>query len=282
MLRDEMIRLLLILALLMPSLSFALQPEKDVLQNTIEDISAAEKKSLLRVWSWVGFVKGNDDYDSLHKIHKRSTFIAHNENTEKKDHFVIIWFHGMGGYKRSSFDGVFHYLVWLNNNSISHTWIMPELPWSANASNINNRHAWTKKDSFKDFVDSALKKTPTIMSNKKIHIIIAGHSRGGKSIAWAARTGGLCKVSPAWIIWSDSTYGNWLQDAWSYCLKDAPVFMEIFYLKNTGTQASVKRFEKINNSKLVEIHQLSFPWYHGKIGNSVFYLSNAFEKLFTK
>lgn len=277
-----MIKLLMSLILLLPSVCFGLQHENGVLQKSIDEITTTERASKLRIWSWVGFVKGNDEYDSLHKIHKRSTFIAHNEFTDAKDHFIFIWFHGMGGYKRSSFDGIYNYLIWLNNNDISNTWIMPELPWSANVSNIDNRHAWVKQDSFKTFVDSAVAMAPELMKKKKIHIIVMGHSRGGKSIAWAARTGGLCKVKPEWIIWSDSTYSNWLQDAWGYCLKDLPVFMEIFYLKNTETQASVKRFEKINTSKLVEIHPLSPPWYHGKIGNSIIFITNAFQKLFTK
>ena len=186
---------------------------------------------------------------------------------------------GMGGYKRSSFDGIFSNLLWLNNNDISFTFIVPELPWSVNVSNIDARHAWVKQDSFKTFVDSAIATAPELMKKKNIRVIIAGHSRGGKSISWAARTGGLCKVNPDWIIWSDATYGSWLADAWSYCLKGLPVFMEIFYLKNTGTQASVKRFEKINNSKLVDIHALSPPWYHGRIGREVIYMSDFIDKL---
>ena len=277
-----MIKFLISLMLLIPNLCFGLQNENGVLQKTISEISAAENASKLRVWSWVGFVKGNDEYDPLHKIHKRSTFITHSEFTHKKDHYIFIWFHGMGGYKRSSFDGIYKYLIWLEANEVSNTWIMPELPWSSNVSNIDGRYAWQKKDAFKTFVDSAVAMAPELMSKKNVHIIIAGHSRGGKSIAWAARTGGLCKVNPEWVIWSDSTYSNWLLDAWNYCLKDLPVFMEIFYLKNTETEISVKKFEKINNSKLVDIRPLTSPWYHGKIGDSILYLTNAFDKLFTK
>ena len=112
-----MIKLLISLILLLPSVCFGLQHENGVLQKTIDEITAAENASRLRVWSWVGFVNGNDEYDSLHKIHKRSTFIAHNEFTDAKDHFIFIWFHGMGGYKRSSFNGIYNYLVWLNNNA---------------------------------------------------------------------------------------------------------------------------------------------------------------------
>ena len=277
-----MIKFLISLMLLIPNICFGLQHENGVLDKTISEIKTVENASHLRVWSWVGFVKGNDDYDSLHKIHKRSTFIAHNEFTDKKDHFIFIWFHGMGGYKQSSFEGIYKYLIWLNNTEVSNTWIMPELPWSANASNIDNRHAWEKKESFKTFVDSAIAMAPELMSKKRIHIIVAGHSRGGKAISWAARTGGLCKVNPEWVIWSDSTYSNWLLDAWNYCLKDLPVFMEIFYLKGTETEISVKKFEKINNSKLVDIRPLTSPWYHGKIGDSIIYLTNTFDKLFTK
>lgn len=273
-------KILILLLLLMCNTAFGLMPEKGVSPTTVGQIKNAENASKLRVWSWVGFVSGNDEFDPLHTTKKRSTFIAHNENTDEKTHFVFIWFHGMGGYKQSSFEGVFGFLKWLTNEKeLSYTWIMPELPWSTNVSHIDGRNAWAKQDSFDLFVKEAIAKAPKLAKKKNIKYIIAGHSRGGKAIANAAKTGGLCKVNPHWVIWSDSTYSRWLETAWNYCLKDIPVFMEIFYMAGTETQASVKRFEKINNSKLVEIEGLRSPWYHGKIGNSAIIMSDFLSKL---
>lgn len=276
-----MIRLIFLILLLLPSNLFGLTPEKGVLQKTIDELSAVEKASKIKIWTWVGFVNGNNEHDPRHRIGKRSTFIAHNEKAEAKTHFIIVWFHGMHGYNVGTFDGIYDYLAWLDKQNISSTFILPELPWSSNVNGIDGRYVWVKQDSFKTFYDDALSKVPRLIKNKETQIIVAGHSRGGKSIAWAAKTGGLCKVNPTWVIWSDATYGNWLEKAWEYCLKNTPVHMEIFYLKNTETQTSIKRFEKINNSVLVELIPMSYPWYHGKIGDNVLKISDVF-KLFIK
>jgi len=267
--------------LLFPSVAFALQSEAGVLQKTVNELSNCEKASKLKIWSWVGFVNGNNEHDPKHSNGKRSTFIAHNEKVNAKIHFVIVWFHGMHGYNAGTFDGIYDYLVWLDKQNISVTFILPELPWSSNVNGIDGRYVWVKQDSFKTFYDNALAKVPKLSKSKETHVIVAGHSRGGKSIAWAAKTGGLCKVNPTWVIWSDATYGSWLQKAWEYCLKDIPVHIEIFYLRNTETQTSVKKFQLINNSTLVELIPMSYPWYHGKIGDNVLKISDVF-KLFIK
>jgi len=268
--------LILILALI-PSLSFGLHPQKGVVENTVKDINTVEARAKIKLWTWVGFVEGNNEFDPLHKVKKRSTLIAHNENVDAKEHFIIVWFHGMHGYKQSSFEGVYNVFHWLNEHDRSFTWIMPELPWSANVSNIEGRTAWAKSNSFKTFVDDAWSKVPQLQKKKKIRIVIAGHSRGGKAIANAAKYGGLCKVNPEWILWSDSTYGHWLETAWQHCLKDIPVYMEIYFMAGTETQASVKRFEKNNSSLLVDINPLRSPWYHGKIGNTIIQMSKLFN-----
>lgn len=253
----------------------ALTIEDGVNQAIVNDVEHGEDKFKLPIWTHIGFVKGNDEFDPRHENYKRSTFLAHHENKSNNVHYVIVWNHGMGGFKDFG-NNVYPFLKYLYDSGKSFTWISPELPWSKYVNGIDGRTAWKKKGSFVEFYKSSLALVPQLTMSKQLVIVVAGHSRGGKSIANAAKTGDLCKVNPHWTIWSDSSYSRWLDDSWKNCLCNNASRVEVFYLKNTETQASAKRLENEHN-KLVSIHQLTYPWYHGKIGSSVIMLSEAFK-----
>ena len=51
--------------------------------------------------------------------------------------------------------------------------------------------------------------------------------------------------------------------------------VEIWYLKGTETQASVKRILQGNKNLLLEVHQLTAPWFHGKLGDTVIKMTEA-------
>jgi len=253
----------------------ALTHDFGVNKAIVDDFVRGEKKFNLPIWTYLGYVKGNDEYDPRHKNHRRSTFIAHYENTNAKKHYVIVWNHGMGGFKDFG-ENIYPFLKYLYDSKKSFTWISPELPWSKYVNGIDGRTAWAKKGSFVEFYNTSLALTPKLTTNKETVIVVAGHSRGGKSMANAARTGDLCKVNPDWTIWSDASYSRWLDDTWNYCLKNIPARVEVFYLKGTETEASAKRLEK-EESVLTEIIGLRSPWYHGKVGRSVIMMSEAFR-----
>lgn len=218
----------------------------------------------LHLWTWTGSMVEND---------YRGVVLVHHEVPEAEQHNIIVWFHGMNGFDKDEFEErTAPSIKWLVQEKKSFTWIHPELPWSTRLIEPHGQHAWNQKNSFEKFVRAALKVIPE--TNKKINLVIVGHSRGGKAIAEAAKTGGLCNLNPTWVVWSDASYGDWLDKAWNSCLNKQPIRTEIWYLKGTGTQASVKRIEKSNN-QLLEIHLLTAPWYHGKVGNSAIKMTEA-------
>ena len=270
----------LILSLgLVASRADALSIEDKIYKPTAEDVKKADKSFALPIWTKVAIIKGNDELDPRHANKVRATFLAHHENKDDKKHYVVIWNHGMHGFRNFS-SNTYPFLKWLYENKKSFTWIAPELPWSNNVNNIEGRTSWSKKDSFKTFVKSAMDATPLmtvgIQPNKELIFVVAGHSRGGKSIRDAAKHGGLCDILPSWVIWSDSSYSKWLDTAWDACLGNSPVRMEVFYMRGTETQASAKRMQAKGNP-LVEFYPLTSPWYHGKIGSSVIMMSEAFR-----
>ena len=253
----------------------ALTIEDGVNQTIVNDVERGEDKFKLPIWTRIGFMKGNDEFDPRHENYKRSTFLAHHENKDTNIHYIVIWNHGMGGFKDFG-NNIYPFLKYLYDSKKSFTWISPELPWSKYVNGIDGRTAWKKPGSFVEFYKSSTALVPKLTTSKQIVIVVAGHSRGGKSIANAARTGDLCKVNPHWVIWSDASYSQWLDDAWRLCLENNASRVEVFYLEGTETQTSAKRLERKAN-KLVSIHQLTSPWYHGKIGSSVIMLSEAFR-----
>jgi len=265
--------LLHLILLLASSSSFALEVQAGVYQETVNEVKFAEKKFNLPVQTWLGFVPGNDEYDPLHKIHKRATLVVHNEVLNAENHYVIVWSHGMGGFHKFA-SNMYPQLEELIQRGKSFTLIEPELPWSCNVSDIDGRRSWSKPGSFKLFVDSALQHAQ-LRTKKNILLVVGGHSRGGKSIKDALVTGGLCDMNPSWILWSDASYSGWLDKSWNACLKNVADRVEIFYIKGTETGTSVKRLANQNQHfDFVHVHPLGIPWYHGKVGDNALILSD--------
>ena len=180
----------------------------------------------------------------------------------------------MGGFNNFS-KNVFPQVKFLIDSNKSFTWVEPELPWSHYERKIENRNVWSEKESLVKVLNAALSKSPKISSSKEIRVIVAGHSRGGKAIARAAKSGDLCKVNPSWVIWSDATYGDWLKTTWLTCLRTQKISTEVWFLKNTSTAEGVSRLLKILGDKTIILKPLSSPWYHGKIGEKVLTMSEA-------
>ena len=220
----------------------------------------------LHLWTWTGSLPENDG---------RKLILVQHEVESAKEHNIIVWSHGMNGFDRDEFEErTSPSIKFLVEQNKSFTWVHPELPWSTRLIK-HGQHAWTKPDSFKNLVEKALSLTPALKTKKRINLVIVGHSRGGKSIAEAAKTGGLCKLNPTWVVWSDASYGNWLDTAWNSCLNVQAMRVEIWYLKGTETQASVKRILKGNKNLLLETHPLTAPWFHGKLGDTVIKITEA-------
>ena len=196
----------------------------------------------LHLWTWTGTLPENGN---------RELILVQHEVESAKVHNVIVWSHGMNGFDKDEFEErTAPSIKWLVDQNKSFTWIHPELPWSTRLILRRGQHVWTKQDSFKIFVEKALSLTPALKTKKLINLVIIGHSRGGKSISEAARTGGLCKMAPNSVVWSDASYGDWLDKAWASCLKDQTLMtLELWYLKGTETD---RKSTRLNSSHVSE------------------------------
>lgn len=265
--------LLCLILTLISSSSFALEVQAGVYQETVKEVKFAEEKHKLPVKTWLGFVPGNDEYDPLHRIHKRSTLIIHHEVPNAENHYVIVWSHGMGGYHKF-YSNMYPQLKELIRRGKSFTLVEPEMPWSCNVSNIDGRKSWSKPGSFKLFVDSALQHAP-LQTKKNVQLVVGGHSRGGKSIKDSLVRGGLCEMNPQWFIWSDASYSDWLDKAWNSCLRGIPERVEILYIRGTETGNSVRRLSaQDHHFDFVHVKVLGLPWYHGKVGDNALLISD--------
>lgn len=262
-----------LILVLVPSLSFGLEIQQGVYKGSAREVQVAESKHKLPAWVWIGFVKGNDEPDPLHKVRKRATLIVHHENEKADVHYVIVWSHGMGGFHKFS-ENMFPQLKELVARGKSFTLIEPELPWSCNVSQIDGRKSWSVPGSFKTFVEEAKLRAPKLKTSKRVLLVIGGHSRGGKSIKDAAASGGLCEMNPDWVLWSESTYSDWLQKSWRKCLKNAPDRVEIFYLRGAPTNPSVTRLKKEKGHNLVHVRQFGIPWFHRRVGDHALIMSD--------
>ena len=110
----------------------------------------------------------------------------------------------------------------------------------------------------------------------KIDYRIVGHSAGGSTIKRLGITGDLCRLNPSVVVWSDSSYGSWLDLAWKGCLKEHGILTKVFVQKWGAPYRSTMRFinELGKVPKKIELNIMLRPWVHKTIGDNVVKLSN--------
>ena len=151
---------------------------------------------------------------------------------------------------------------------------------------------WTKPGGLERYIEDLKEHLNVwaLMKHKKslgnVRIIFVGHSAGGSAIKAAAVEGGLCRVSPEAIIWSDASYGRWLDAAWRGCVKGLGSDTEMHILvrkwdkphKNAErAMKAIRRARRLDVGPNVLYHVLSRrKWTHGRIGNNVFLLTDVF------
>lgn len=244
-----------------------------LLPELVREIRAEPSEDL---WTWVGTVEGNDEPDPHHRNGRRTTLLIHHEDERAQHHYVVVWGHGMHGFHDFR-TNMYPQLRELVRRGVSFTLIEPELPWSRYEDQIDKRRVWTKPKSFKRMVEEAMKIVPALKVEKPHRLVVVGHSRGGKSIAYAAISGGLCEMDPYLVLWSDATYGDWLKRAWNACLHNIPDRVQILYLKGTETSIAVREMKDSHHFDSVMVLPLSKPWFHGKIGSNALLLAVPFQ-----
>lgn len=234
--------------------------------------------------------------DKLHRVGHRDVIVWIPSTTDlSKDFTVVIWFHGHYGFvpSRTFEDRTLRQLVPLSKNK-NFVLVVPEMPWSVHAKTPTKRNSllWMKKGDFLGFVEQVKgilikHRTDNMLRESnaetpktgfgKIDYRIVGHSAGGSTIKRLGITGDLCKINPSMVVWSDSSYGSWLRNAWDGCLANhRDILVKVFVVKGGTPWRKATQFmgQFQGPPENLELHIMKPPkWSHKLIGDNVVSLS---------
>lgn len=232
--------------------------------------------------------KKSGGFDKLHKSGHRDVIIWIPRSTDLSKNFtLLIWFHGHWGFvpKRTFEDRVLKQVVPFANNK-NFVVAIPEMPWSVHTSTPTKRNSmlWEKPGDFLLFMNQLTQLLESHNRNRQLGSVdyrIVGHSAGGSAIKRIAITGDLCHLEPTMVIWSDSSYGNWLDTAWESCFKEGPsIDVRVFVVEGDSPWRNAVRF--INKFRKppsnIKIFVKKKPgWSHKAIGNNIVELSEVLQ-----
>lgn len=228
--------------------------------------------------------------DKLHLAGHRDVIYWIPATTDLSKPFIsLIWFHGHHGYdeKRTFVTRTLKQLVPKAEQGVNFVLVLPEMPWTVHGRTPTKRNSliWTEKGQFLEFIDEAYSLLSEHNEGKplgKIDYRIVGHSAGGSTIKRLGITGDLCKIDPSMVVWSDSSYGLWLQNAWDGCLGDnRNIMVKVFVAKGDSPWRRAKQFmgKFKNPPKNLELHVKKKPkWSHKRVGDNIVDLSGILEK----
>ena len=231
--------------------------------------------------------------DKLHKKGHRDVILWIPESSDLAKGFVaVIWFHGHWGYvpSRTFEDRTLKQLVPLTSDK-NFVLVIPEMPWSVHTPTPTKRNSllWMEPGSFLKFVSQVenlllkhIERGDSSDARAKgrlgeIDYRIVGHSAGGSTIKRLGITGDLCRLNPSMVVWSDSSYGKWLDDAWEGCLRDRPdILVKVFVQKWLSPWRNATRFlgQFQGPRKNLELHVKNKGWSHKLIGDNIVKLSD--------
>ena len=235
--------------------------------------------------------------DKLHSSGHRDVIVWIPETTDLTKNFtVVLWFHGHRGYvpHRTFEDRTLKQFVPLAKAK-NFIVVIPEMPWSVHGKTPTKRNSlvWQKPGSFFDFISQVERILVRHSVNKllegikdaktsaapigKMDYKVVGHSAGGSTIKRLGITGDLCKLGPSMVVWSDSSYGKWLDNAWDGCLKNHPdILVKVFVHKGGSPWRNATRFlgQFQDPPENLRLYIKSKGWSHKLIGNNAVKLSN--------
>ena len=222
-------------------------------------------------------------------VNKRSESLLFLPDHSVSDYMTIVfWFHGCNGYSDRTFDTrLALQLKKLHDSNRSYALVVPELLWSKNTKTTCSRQgrSFRKPGELVAFVDDSIKRINGLLlsSGREIlvepRIVFVGHSAGGSVFKASALSGDLCKINPAVVVWSDSTYGRWFDIAWKNCLKRGNTDVVVLIRKWTKTWKSFGKFLK--GKKLPEFLDVRYyggKIYHSTIGDNALEFADVFPE----
>ena len=239
--------------------------------------------------------------DKLHRTGHRDVIVWIPDTTDlTRDFIVVLWFHGHRGYvpHRTFRDRTLKQFVPYAQirQSPNFVVVIPEMPWSIHTKTPTKRNSrlWKNPGDFIEFVMQVeriltrhyintllegVKGKTAVAQMGKINYRIVGHSAGGSTIKRIAITGDLCRINPSMIVWSDSSYGRWLDDAWNNCLGSAKIPTEVFVRKGGSPWKNATRLmsEFQGQPPFLHLHVKTGKWTHKTIGNNIVKLSGVLD-----
>jgi len=234
--------------------------------------------------------------DRKHKNGSRDTILMVPNTTIPDDITLIVWFHGCGGFSKKTFSNrIIPQMEDIVEDGNSVAIAIPEMPWSTNTKTRCGRQGrvWTKPGELIRYVESLKEHLETwaVVTHGtelgSVRLVFVGHSAGGSAIMSSALEGSLCKLKPEAIVWSDASYGYWLDRTWKSCVRDLGQDTELHILvrkwdkphKNAERVRKKWRRTKSKSNQEIKVHYYILSrkyWTHGRIGNSVFKITSLF------
>ena len=224
--------------------------------------------------------------DKLNVNKKSEALIFLPGHSKPDDMTLIFWFHGCNGYSDRTFDTrLALQLKKLQDSNHSYALIVPELLWSKNTKTTCSRQgrSFRKPGELVSFINDSINRVNVLLRSTSREtlvdprIVFIGHSAGGSVFKAAALSGDLCKVNPAVVVWSDSTYGRWFDSAWKSCLKKGNSDVVVLIRKWTKTWKSFKKsFKHKNIPSFLDVRYYSGKIYHSTIGDNAIEFADIF------
>ena len=264
--------------------------EDGVNKKTVKQwIVSLDKLSTINSTTYISKKSGGKD--SLHVSGHRDVVVWVPSTTDLTQSFIVVlWFHGHWGYvpSRTFENRTLKQLVPLTSSK-NFVLVIPEMPWSVHTKTPTKRNSqvWKKPGDFMRFIEQVKTKLiDHVRTNEnvaradkrlgEIDYRIVGHSAGGSTIKRLGITGDLCRLKPTLIVWSDSSYGNWLDLAWEGCLKNRPdILTKIFVQKWQSPYHNAIRFVKKlqEHPANLKIYVKDKGWSHKLIGDNIVRIS---------
>jgi len=262
-------------------------PEMGTYKKTTARLESVLENLNFNVHASIFRSRHNGFRDHKHYNRKRDNVLIVPEAAIPDSITLVVWMHGLSGFSEKTFKRVLTQMNEITKRGHSIAVVIPEMPWSINTTTRRSRQGlvWNYPGEFDGFVNDTLEKLSSWSTSeyqldiKNTNIVVVGHSAGGSAIASASSEGSLCDSRVTDVVWSDASYGKWLDKAYTGCLGDFSARSHILVRKWDSPYKNAEQFLQ-EDSKKREIYKyrvLSRKKYtHTKIGNKALLLTDLF------